>query len=198
MNARRGTVSGLRRLGEEFFQRDAVTCARGLIGARFVWQGCVGRIVETEAYAAVDDAACHTWFRPSARAFVTDHQAGDAYVYLSFGNHWLFNILVKGPRAAGFVLLRALEPVFGQALMHARRGAVKEALLAAGPGRLTRACGIDGSAHGVGFLRRSDCGIFLDSRATPWVSGARIGISRATGLPWRFGDPASDCLSRKF
>jgi hypothetical protein len=55
---------------EDFFGQDPVTCARGLIGCHFVWHGCVSRIVETEAYEALDDAACHTWFRPSARAFV--------------------------------------------------------------------------------------------------------------------------------
>lgn len=188
----------MRRLREGFFQRDAVTCARELIGCRLVWHGCVGRIVETEAYAAADDPACHTWVRPSARAFVASHHAGDAYVYLSFGNHWLFNILVKGPSAAGFVLLRALEPVAGLALMRSRRGAaVKDALLAAGPGRLGRAFGIDGSVHGLGFLRMDDCGI-LRGESLATCAGPRIGISRATGLPWRFGDPASASLSRRF
>ena len=56
----------------------------------------MGRIVETEAYDAVGDAACHTWFRPSARTFVEAGRAGDAYVYMNYGVHWLFNVLVKG------------------------------------------------------------------------------------------------------
>jgi len=55
--------------------------------------------VETEAYRAVGDKACHTFKRPSARDFVAAHQAGDAYVYLSYGMHWLFNILIQGPQA---------------------------------------------------------------------------------------------------
>jgi len=189
---------GVSRLCGAFFQRDPVTCARELIGCRLVWRGCAGRIVETEAYAAVGDPACHTWVRPSARAFVASHQAGDAYVYLSFGMHWLFNIVVKGP-VAGFVLLRALEPLDGHELMRARRGdAVKDARLAAGPGCLARALSIDGAAHGLGFLHLDDCGILPGPSLVACCAGPRIGISRATELPWRFGDPASASLSRKF
>ena len=182
---------------ENFFTQDPVTCARRLIGCQFVWHGCVGRIVETEAYDAEDDPACHTWFRPSTRAFVERHQAGDAYVYMNYGVHWLFNILVKGGARSGFVLFRALEPVSGLPLMRDRRQGVKDPLLGAGPGRLTRAFGIDGSAHGGSFLRRAGCGIVLGEPVKP-IAGPRIGISRATELLWRFGDPSSPSLSRRF
>ncbi len=182
---------------EDFFKQDPVTCARGLIGCHFVWNGCVGRIVETEAYDSEDDPACHTWFRPSTRAFVERQQAGDAYVYMNYGVHWLFNILVKGGKRSGFVLFRALEPVSGIKLMHERRQGVKDSLLGAGPGRLTRALGIDGSVHGCSFLREEGCGI-LRGETQETVAGPRIGISRALDLQWRFGDPQSASLSRKF
>ena len=52
--------------------------------------------METEAYAAVDDEASHTFVRPSAREFVARHEAGTAYVYFSYGAHWMLNVLVKG------------------------------------------------------------------------------------------------------
>lgn len=182
---------------EDFFTRDPVSCARGLIGCHFVWHGCVGRIVETEAYDSEDDPACHTWFRPSTRAFVERQAAGDAYVYMNYGVHWLFNILVKGGKRSGFVLFRAIEPVAGLDLMHQRRPGVKAPLLGAGPGRLTRALGIDGAAHGQRFLREEGCGILHGAPVKP-VAGPRIGISRATDLMWRFGDPESPSLSRKF
>lgn len=182
---------------EDFFTRDPVTCAKRLIGCHFVWHGCVGRIVETEAYDSEDDPACHTWFRPSTRAFVERQQAGDAYVYMNYGVHWLFNVLVKGGKRSGFVLFRALEPVSGLDLMRGRRHGVKDPQLGAGPGRLTRAFGIDGSAHGASFLRFEDCGILLGKPVNP-VAGPRIGISRALDLHWRFGDPDSPSLSRKF
>ena len=94
-------------LSRTFFQRDPLTCAQELIGCELVWNSCAGLIVETEAYAAVGDEAAHTFTRPSARAFVADHQAGAAYVYFNYGMYWLFNVLVKGGAADGFVLIRA-------------------------------------------------------------------------------------------
>jgi DNA-3-methyladenine glycosylase len=187
----------MERIRENFFEQDPLTCARGLIGCHFVWHGCVGRIVETEAYDAVGDAACHTWFRPSARTFVEAGRAGDAYVYMNYGVHWLFNVLVKGGPRSGFVLFRAVEPVSGIELMRGRRQGVKDPLLGAGPGRLTRAFGIDGAAHGGGFLSTAGCGI-LRGAPVDCVAGPRIGISRAAELPWRFGDPSSPSRSRRF
>lgn len=182
---------------EDFFTQDPLTCAKRLIGCHFIWNGCVGRIVETEAYDSVDDPACHTWFRPSTRAFVESQAAGDAYVYMNYGVHWLFNILVKGGKRSGFVLFRALEPVSGLDLMRERRHGVKDPLLAAGPGRLTRAFGIDGETHGASFLRTDGCGILLGRKVKP-IAGPRVGISRALDLHWRFGDPDSPSLSGKF
>lgn len=187
----------MRKLNMEFFQQKPTTCARQLIGCHFEWHGCVGRIVETEAYAAQDDPACHTWFRPSTRKYVEDHQAGDAYVYLNYGVHWMFNVLVKSPAGDGFVLFRALEPVSGHDNMRHRRGAMKDHLLAAGPGRLTKAFGIDGSHHGLRFLQKENCAIH-EGQPSEVIAGPRIGISRAVDLPWRFGNPASSSLSRKF
>jgi DNA-3-methyladenine glycosylase len=191
------TDSPVERLMEDFFEQDPVTCARGLIGCHFHWRGSVGRIVETEAYDSVDDPACHTWFRPSTRAFVERHRAGDAYVYMNYGVHWLFNVLVKGGARSGFVLFRAFEPVSGIERMRGRRQGVKDSLLGAGPGRLTRALGIDGAAHGRSFLRDAGCSIIAGDPVKTIV-GPRIGISRATDLLWRFGDPDSPSLSRRF
>ncbi|MES2920649.1 MAG: DNA-3-methyladenine glycosylase [Verrucomicrobiota bacterium] len=187
----------MERLAPTFFERDPVTCARELIGSHFLWNGCIGRIVETEAYLSVDDPACHTWSRPSARAFVEQHRAGDAYVYLNYGVHWLFNVLVKSDEGSGFVLFRALEPVSGIERIRGRRAGVADHLLGAGPGKLTRAFGIDGSSHGASFLKIDGCGITRGEPVEVCV-GERIGISKARELPWRFGDPASRSLSRKF
>jgi DNA-3-methyladenine glycosylase len=187
----------MRRLTSVFFERNPVICARELIGADFLWHGCVGRIVETEAYLSVDDEACHTWFRPSARKFVEEHATGDAYVYLNYGMHWMFNVLVKSEEGSGFVLFRALEPKTGVELMRERRSGIADRLLAAGPGKLTKAFGIDGAAHGGGFLTAPDCGIFR-GEPVEVCSGGRIGITKAVEFPWRFGDPSSRSLSRKF
>lgn len=187
----------MKQVDAAFFTRDPLTCARGLIGCHLVWGGVEARIVETEAYDSEDDPACHTWFRPATRAFVERQQAGDAYVYLNYGVHWLFNVLVKGGKRAGFVLVRAVEPVAGIELMRQRRPGVGDAMLGAGPGRLTKAMGIDGAVHGLAFLEVDGCGI-LKGRPGRVVAGPRIGISRAQDLPWRFGDADSPSLSRPF
>jgi DNA-3-methyladenine glycosylase len=94
-------------------------------------------------------------------------------------------------------LFRAVEPLDGIERMRERRPGAKDDLLGAGPGRLTRALGIDGKAHGASFLRAAECGILLEEPVEP-LAGPRIGISRALELPWRFGDPASRSLSRRF
>jgi DNA-3-methyladenine glycosylase len=185
------------KIGPEFFQRDPVTCARELVGCLFWWGECAGKIVETEAYSAEGDEACHTFFRPSSRDFVERHQAGDAYVYLNYGVHWLFNVLVKGEEGAGFVLLRALEPVAGQAKMRERRGNIPDHGLCSGPGKLTRALGIQGVHHGTSFLHSATCGIEAGVPEN-LCEGPRIGISKAADHPWRFGEKFSRSLSRNF
>lgn len=184
-------------LDASFFEQSPVDCARGLIGAVFRWDGCEARIVETEAYAAEGDPACHTFSRPSARLFTENHDAGTAYVYLNYGVHWLFNVLVKGAEGAGFVLFRALEPISGIELMRDRRPGHPDQSLASGPGRLTKALGIDGNIHGTSFLGSKIRGIQASEHAEILV-GTRIGISRAADFMWRFGDPKSDHLSRPF
>src|SRR4051812_27225039 len=109
-------MAGPGRLTAEFFRRDPLSCARDLVGAGLNWGRCSGVIVETEAYCAVGDEAAHTFVGPTARAFVQRHKAGTAYVYFSYGVHWMLNVLVKG-KQEGFVLFRALEPVSGIDLM---------------------------------------------------------------------------------
>ena len=183
-------------LTAEFFARDPVACARELVGAEFHWDGCAGRVVETEAYHEFGDEACHLFSRPGARAFLADHQAGTAYVYLNYGVHWLFNVLVKGPAGGGFVLIRALEPLAGLERMSARRGTADPRRWCAGPGCLTQAFGIGGSDHGTAFLGERDRG-FRAGAAVEVVCGPRIGISRGTGHPWRFCEAGSTFLSRR-
>lgn len=175
----------MERLRADFFERDPVSCARELIGCEFLWNGRRARLVETEAYAALGDEACHTWFRPSARKFVAGHPPGSAYVYLNYGIHWLFNVLVKGGESEGFVLFRAVESE-----VDPRSGA--------GPGKLTKLLGIDGSAHGASFLDGQHTGLFRGNNHPAIIAGPRIGISREKALPWRFGAVGSAALSVKF
>ena len=175
-----------------FFQRDPVTCARELIGCELVWKGCAGIVVETEAYAAVNDEACHTFARPSARAFVEKHRAGAAYVYFNYGMYWLLNVLVKGGSEDGFVLFRAIEPVRGAAAMTRRRLAHRQTKLAhprmlcSGPGKLALALGVDGRDHGRDLCAAKTIGFRAPAEPVEVVADVRVGISKAAHLPWRF------------
>lgn len=182
------------KLDRFFFQRDPVTCARELIGCTLRWGGCAGVIAETEAYGAVNDEACHTWSRPSARAFVAAHPAGAAYVYFNYGMHWMLNVLVKGGSEDGFVLFRALEPTAGIGEMTRRRAAnlkskilnPKSAWLCSGPGKLAQALGVAGRDHGRDFCAGPEVGFHGLGGEVAIDAGPRIGISRAQHLPWRF------------
>ncbi|MDP9291506.1 MAG: DNA-3-methyladenine glycosylase, partial [Verrucomicrobiota bacterium] len=135
----------MRKLRRSFFERDPVACASELIGCELEWDGCAGVIVETEAYSTIDDEACHTFMRPSAREFVAQHKAGTAYVYLNYGMHWLLNALVKNGDEDGFVLIRALEPKRGIDEMKKRRSLENLTRLCSGPGKLTQALAVRGT-----------------------------------------------------
>jgi DNA-3-methyladenine glycosylase len=169
-----------------FFERDPITCARELIGTELIWRDCSGLVVETEAYSAVNDEACHTFMRPSARSFIARNKAGAAYVYFNYGVHWMLNVLVKG-KANGFVLIRALEPKTGRAQMKKRRGVDDEKRLCSGPGKLTQALDITDRHHEMDLCSdRRHC--FVDQRKSivDVVAGKRIGITRSAHHLWRF------------
>ncbi len=182
------------RLGPDFFSTDPLTAARALLGCELRWDGCVGLVVETEAYTAEGDESCHTFLRRGARRFVAEHGPGTAYVYQNYGIHWLLNVLIKGPgggAADGFVLIRALVPTVGLDRMRARRGLEAERLLCAGPGRLTVAMGISSGEHGKSLCEDPERGFTLPDVTGPAPTGEivaapRIGITRAADFPWRF------------
>ncbi|NRB43572.1 MAG: DNA-3-methyladenine glycosylase [Verrucomicrobiales bacterium] len=186
------------RLKSDFFQTDPVSAARNLIGKRIVCQKCSGIIVETEAYADKGDEAAHTFTRPSAREFVTKYGAGSAYVYLNYGMYWLANVLTKGPKGNGFVLLRALEPENGIDLMRKRRNQKKMKDLCSGPGKLTIAMSINGKDHGQSFTSTGSRFWFEETHCeTKIVTDTRIGITRSADLLWRFLKKNNDFVSKK-
>lgn len=169
-----------------FFRRDPVTCARELIGAELNWGSCAGLIVETEAYLAQGDEASHTFVRPSARDFVARNRAGAIYIYFSYGAHWMLNVLVKGS-VDGFVLIRALEPRRGLALMKKRRGIEGMRQLCSGPGKLTQALAINLRHHEMSAVADPRYSFFRDGNtAVEVVADKRIGITKSADLPLRF------------
>jgi len=169
-----------------FFRREPILCARELVGAELIWGTCAGTIVETEAYLAENDEACHTFSRPSARAFIERNKPGAAYIYFSYGAHWMLNVLVKGA-SNGFVLIRALQPLRGIELMKKRRGVDDERRLCSGPGKLTEAFAITNRHHEMNLcLDPRHCFACSSGEDVDVVADERIGITRSAHHPWRF------------
>lgn len=181
-------------LSREFFQTDPVDCARKLVGCRLQWGERSGIVVETEAYDAEGDEACHTWARPSARDFVATHREGAAYVYFNYGMHWMLNVLVKG-RRSGFVLIRALEPLEGIDGMRKARGRMDLRELCSGPGKLARALGVTGADHGRDFCAKEELAFHRTGSAVAVDVSPRVGIRKSVEFPWRFFLPGNPHVS---
>lgn len=183
------------KLKKDFFLRaDVVAVARDLIGKVLITNinGMLtgGIIVETEAYSW-REKGCHAYrHRRTRRTEVMFSAGGCAYVYLCYGRHHLFNVVTNTEHVPEAVLIRALQPVTGLGLMAARTGRASVDRITAGPGKLTRALGIDHSCNGMSVCGRQvwleDGGLAVapdDVMACP-----RIGVDYAgadASLPWR-------------
>ena len=184
-------------LPSSFFERDPLVCARELVGTELVWEKCSGLVVETEAYLTLDDEACHTFTRPSTRAFVERNEPGAIYIYFNYGVHWMLNLLVKGGPRSGLILVRALEPRRGLALMQTRRGTEDIRRLCSGPGKLTQALDITKRHHEMSICAETrSCLLPRPQTGVRVVEDPRIGISRSKNLPWRFTLAGSPFISR--
>jgi DNA-3-methyladenine glycosylase len=142
-------------LRQDFYARPTLEVARDLLGKILVHRAAdgraAGRIVEVEAYIGEDDPACHAAPGPTARNAPLYGPPGVAYVYLNYGLHYLVNAVTEAQGSPAAVLIRALEPVEGLALMRARRSRLRwrrgkaappDHELCRGPGNLTAALGI--------------------------------------------------------
>lgn len=142
----------VRRLRRAELPADTVALARFLIGKVVVREigelRLSGRIVETEAYPQRDPAA-HHFIGPTPRNRSMFLRRGHAYVYFSYGNHFMLNVSAEVAGIGGGVLIRALEPLEGIDQMQAHRGVLPLLDLTRGPGRLASALKIDRSLDGV-------------------------------------------------
>lgn len=183
-------------LPEAFYHRTDVTrIARELIGKALFTRSdegiTAGLIVETEAYSW-KEKGCHAYDgRMTQRNAVMFDEGGRAYVYLCYGMYNLFNVVTNREGKAEAVLIRALEPMEGVTIMQERIGVPHPKRITSGPGKLTRALGIDRSHNGVTLRSRqvwlADVGYKVSKKEI--VAGPRIGIDYAgkdAQLPWRF------------
>jgi DNA-3-methyladenine glycosylase len=180
-----------------FFDRSVHDVARDLVGCTVVHGETAGVIVETESYHA-NDAACHAFVGLTARNSVLFGPPAHAYVYLSYGIHSLLNFVAEPDGEAAAVLIRALEPTEGVEVMRERRGIERLEELCSGPGKLTQALGVGRELNGVSLENGP---LRVLGRSEGWrqpaiVTDKRVGITKATELPWRFCAAGSRFVSR--
>ncbi|WP_093534800.1 DNA-3-methyladenine glycosylase [Stenotrophomonas rhizophila] len=180
-----------RTLPRSFYRRHPTEVAPELLNKLLVRDdGRAGRIVEVEAYAGDQDPAAHSFRGMTPRTATMFGECGHLYVYFTYGMHWGSNAVCGEVGQGWGVLLRALEPVHGLALIRDARPAIRrDHELASGPGRLSQAMGINKALDGADLVR-NDRGIRIVSDGMPPpddpVAGPRIGISRAVEFPWRW------------
>lgn len=188
-----------RSLPRTFYQRPTLEVAQELLGRCLIvtedGQSLGGRIVEVEAYIGEDDPACHAFRGRTRRNEVMYGPPGHAYVYFTYGNHWMLNVVTEPEGFPAAVLIRALEPSIGLDLMRARRAVTRDYDLTNGPGKLTAALGITGSDNGSDLRGpRLHVACCVDAPAAIGRSG-RVGVSEGGHLPWRFFDTDSQWVS---
>ncbi len=188
-----GTGKPLKRA---FFARSVHEVAPDLIGATLLVDGVGGIIVEVEAYHHTEPAA-HSFRGPTPRNAVMFGPPGFAYVYRSYGIHWCVNFVCEKAGSASAVLIRAIEPTHGMAVMRRRRRLHDERSLCSGPGKLTEALGITHKHNGLP-LDAPPLALFARVSKPDIVAGVRIGITKAVELPWRYGLKGSKFLSKPF
>lgn len=188
----------MNKLSASFYQRnDVLQISRNLLGKLLVtkWNGFItsGRIVECEAYAGVTDKASHaSGGRRTKRNEIMYGNGGNAYIYLCYGIHHLFNVVTNTEDIPHAILIRAIEPVEGISVMMKRMKLINpDNTITRGPGKLSRALGIDTRYNGISLSGNSlfiaDDGFELKEKEI--VASPRIGVAYAGKdalLPYRY------------
>jgi DNA-3-methyladenine glycosylase len=164
---------------------DTAALARFLIGkllVRELPEGVAsGRIVETEAYV-IGDAAGHAYRGMTARNRSLFLERGHAYVYLAYGVSWMLNVSSETKGVGAGVLIRALEPVEGIAIMGRNRGTERLRDLTRGPGRLAQALRIDRSLDGLDLTQKGPLWLARDDHDPGEIGKREIGKSVRIGI----------------
>ena len=180
-------------LPQEFYARPTLTVARELLGKRLVrsLEGArlSGIIIETEAYIGETDLGCHAKAGRTRRNAVMYGPPGHAYVYFTYGMHWMLNAVSEPEGFPAAVLLRAIQPEEGLAVISARRQG-RDTL---GPAKLTQALALDGTFNGAD-LSDSRSGLWIEAGQplpeSAVLTGSRVGLYTVPepwkSRPWRF------------
>jgi DNA-3-methyladenine glycosylase len=185
-----GEAADWRRLRRDELPVATVALGQFLIGKllvrRFPDGVVAGRIVETEAYPP-GDAAMHAYrgMTPRTRPLFLAH--GHAYVYLCYGVSMMLNVVSEPVGVGAAVLVRAVEPIAGVALLMERRGTARALDLARGPGRLAQAFGIDKRFDGMDLCHNDTLYLATDGAPPPMIAeSVRIGITKDADRVWRY------------
>src|SRR5579862_866996 len=175
----------------ELLRRDVLVAAPTLLGWDLVRGSLRARIVEVEAYRH-DDPACHAFGKQKMKNMALYDAPGLAYVYFTYGNHWMLNVVAHDEGDAAAILIRAARPLAGQDEMFARRPKAKrEEDLLSGPGKLAAAFGVTSADNMIDLLDPcSELRLESGEAVSSVVAGPRVGIAigKAHEFPWRFMD----------
>lgn len=186
-----------RPLAVEFYARPTLTVARDLLGCRLVRilddTRLVGIITETEAYVGETDLGCHAKAGRTKRTAPMYGPPGRAYVYFTYGMHWLLNAVTEAQGFPAAVLIRAVETVEGASVVASRRAKARKADWTNGPAKLTVAFGINSQFNKID-LTKTDSGLWIaPGIAVPDSSvtiGPRVGLTNVPepwkSVNWRF------------
>ncbi|MEJ2267004.1 MAG: DNA-3-methyladenine glycosylase, partial [Anaerolineales bacterium] len=185
------------RLSRDFYNRSTLQVARDLLGARLVKIEDGGRIsgviVETEAYRGEEDQGCHARAGRTPRTEVMYGQPGHAYVYFTYGMHWMLNFVVEEEGFPAAVLIRAIVPIEGLEVIEERRRGRQRSHWTDGPAKICQALGIDKRFNGAD-LCAGDSELFIEQgilfSEDSVTTGPRVGLNSVPepwkSIPWRF------------
>jgi len=186
------------KLPPSFYEQPTLSVATALLGKILVRRLSLpkrevilkGKIVETEAYLAhprYADESCHAYRGKTERNAAMFGEPGTVYVYFTYGNHFMLNIVTEPKGEAAAVLIRAIEPLTELDFIHSRRNRASITELTNGPGKLTQAFAIDRTLNGMS-LQSSVLYVEDAPPIPPDAIGVstRIGITKGVDLPWRY------------
>ncbi len=182
-------LESFRRLLE---QQTVVESAKRLLGCDLVTPEARVRIVEAEAYGGPEDLGSHAARGMTPRNAAMFGPPGHAYVYFTYGNHWMLNVVTLRDGTPGAVLIRAARPIEGAPSLWPRRPKARsERDLLSGPGKLAAALDLDRRHNGLDMLDPASV-LRLEPRepVATILESTRIGLGEGKGrhLVWRFID----------